>query len=75
MTAQRSAFGAEVVIEETSRRTPAILVVGIDQADEFAAEEEEMVEVSAYGGAGEFLYADEIGDEGLKLLQQVLAVA
>jgi hypothetical protein len=69
MPAQRSTVFVELLIEQARRRTLAVFVVGIDVADELAAEEKEVVQVATNGRAGKLVVDDKVGDEGLELLE------
>jgi hypothetical protein len=60
--------------EQTSRREPAVFVVGIDLTDELAAEEKEVTQVTTDGRSGEFFHSDEVHDEGLEFLEHLFAV-
>jgi hypothetical protein len=74
MSAKWPPIGPNVVIEQSSGTETTVLLEGVDVADEFAAEEEQVVEVSAQGCWGQLLYVDQICDEGLELLEQTLTV-
>jgi hypothetical protein len=74
MSAKRPPVGPNVVIEQSSGTETTVLLEGVDVADQFAAEEEQVIEVSAQGCWGQLLYVDQIGDEGLELLEQTLTV-
>lgn len=75
MFAQRSAVYVKILIEEPSGREFSILLVGVDLADNLATEEKEIIQVPTNGGAREFLYFHEVGDEGLEFLDEFLAAA
>lgn len=74
MSAKWAAIGRNVVIEQSSGTETTVLLEGVDVADEFATEQEQVIEVSAQGCWGQLLYVDQIGDEGLELLEQTLTV-
>ncbi len=61
MSAKRPPVGPNVVIEQSSGTETTVLLEGVDVADEFAAEEEQVIEVSAQGCWGQLLHVDQIG--------------
>ena len=75
MSTQRSAIGVNIVVEQFSGAASTILIEGIDEADEFAAKQEQVIEVSAHSGRGQPLHGDQIRHEGLELFEQTLTVA
>ena len=49
MSAKRPPVGPNVVIEQSSGTETTVLLESVDVADQFAAEEEQVIEVSAQG--------------------------
>jgi len=75
MSAQWSAVGVDVVIEQASGSTATIFIAGVDQVDEFTAAQKQVVEMSAQGRGDQLLYGNQIRHEGLELFGQTLTVA
>jgi hypothetical protein len=75
MSTQWSSIGVNVVVEQLSGAAPTILIERVDEADEFAAEQEQVIQVSAQGRGSQLLYGEQIRHEGLELFEQTLTVA
>ena len=64
MSAEWPAVGPNVLIEQSSGTEATVLLKGVDVTDEFAAEQEQVIEVAAQGRGGQLLYVEQVGDEG-----------